>query len=194
MPYISTNRTPNISFPMTRDELAKQILETATLTGTFTLRSGVTSNIYFDKYLLESNPVLLRAIAEGMVPSVPDDAEVLAGLEMGGIPVATVLSQLTGLPAAFVRKEAKTYGTCKLAEGADIKGKQVLIVEDVVTSGGQILLSAAELRERGAVLSDVLCIIDREAGGADNLAKDGLTLKPLFTRSQLEASTTEENA
>ncbi len=169
-----------------RQDLAKRIVDRATLHGEFLLRSGTISNIYFDKYLLESDPALLKPIAEGMAELVPDGIDALAGLEMGGIPVATMLSQLTGLPSMFVRKEAKAYGTCKLAEGGEIKGRKLLIVEDVVTSGGQILLSAKELRALGAEIETVVCIIDREAGGAENLAAEGLTLRPLFTRSQLD--------
>jgi len=174
---------------MTKRELAKRIYETAHLTGEFLLRSGVISEQYFDKYLFEADPLLLKDIAEAMHSLVPDSGvDALAGLEMGGIPVVTMLSQITGLPALFVRKEAKEYGTCKLAEGGDINGRSLVIVEDVVTSGGQILLSVAELRQRGAIIDTVLCVIDREAGGAENLAKEGLTLRPLLTMTELENS------
>jgi orotate phosphoribosyltransferase len=144
------------------------------------------STEYFDKYRFEADPALLRDIAEAMAPLVGDQAEVLAGLELGGVPIATMLSQVTGLPAAFVRKEAKTYGTCRLAEGAAVEGRRVVVVEDVVTSGGQVLTSCAQLRERGAVVSRVLCVIDREAGGAEALAADGLELRALLARSDLD--------
>ena len=132
-----------------REGLAREIYDRTHLTGEFVLRSGAVSNEYFDKYLFESDPVLLRSIGEALVPLVPDGTEVLAGLELGGIPLATMLSQLTGLPALFVRKEAKTYGTCRLAEGGEVDGRRLTIVEDVVTSGGQVVLSAEDLR--GAV-------------------------------------------
>ncbi|CAN5880743.1 orotate phosphoribosyltransferase [soil metagenome] len=166
--------------------LAARIFDAAHLTGEFTLRSGATSTEYFDKYRFEAEPALLRDIAEAMAPLVGDQAEVLAGLELGGVPIATMLSQVTGLPAAFVRKEAKTYGTCRLAEGAAVEGRRVVVVEDVVTSGGQVLTSCAQLRERGAVVSRVLCVIDREAGGAEALAADGLELRALLARSDLD--------
>ena len=110
------------------------------------------SDEYFDKYRFESDPLLLREIAEALAPLVPDGTEVLAGLELGGVPLAVALSQVTGLPTLFVRKEAKTYGTCQLAEGGEIDGKQVTVVEDVVTSGGQVVLSCGDLRDRGAVV------------------------------------------
>ena len=172
---------------LTRERLGKQIVERATLRGEFTLRSGAVSNIYFDKYLFEADPVMLRSIAEGMQPMIPPDAEALAGLEMGGIPVATMLSQQSGLPALFVRKKAKDYGTRKLAEGGEVAGRKLVIVEDVVTSGGQILMSAKDLRELGAEISIVLCVIDREAGGTESLAREGLELRPLYRVSELQA-------
>lgn len=173
---------------MTREELAGQIFKTSHLRGEFLLRSGANSTEYFDKYLFEAQPRILKEIAEKMAGMIPTDAEALAGLEMGGIPVATMLSQISGLPALFVRKAAKSYGTCKLAEGGDIAGKRLVIIEDVVTSGGQILLSAAELRSLGAEISDVLCVIDREAGGSEKLAAAALTLHPLFKMSELKAA------
>jgi orotate phosphoribosyltransferase len=171
---------------MSDQTLAQRIADTCTLHGEFLLRSGATSNIYFDKYLFEANPELLRDVATQMVDLIPEGIDALAGLEMGGIPIATMLSQLTGIPALFVRKAAKAYGTCKLAEGGDIEGKKLLIIEDVVTSGGQILLSTAELRERGAIVDTVLCAIDREAGGVASLSEAGLELRPVLKRSDLE--------
>ena len=172
--------------------LAKRIVETATLEGEFLLRSGVVSNVYFDKYLLESDPALLKAIAEAMVELVPGEVDALAGLEMGGIPIATMLGQLTGLPVLFVRKEAKKYGTCKLAEGGEVSGKRLLIVEDVVTSGGAILEATTKLRALGARIDEVVCVINREAGGEVNLGEVGLNLRALFTKSALEAEKKEE--
>jgi orotate phosphoribosyltransferase len=169
-----------------RDELAAAIYATAHITGEFVLRSGVTSTEYFDKYRFEADPVLLRDIAAAFVPLVPEGTEVLAGLELGGVPIATALSQVTGIPAAFVRKEAKTYGTCQLAEGAAIDGKRVTVVEDVVTSGGQVVISCGDLRERGAIVEHALCVIDRESGGPAALTELGVELRPLFTMTELK--------
>jgi orotate phosphoribosyltransferase len=170
------------------DDLARRVYETAHLTGEFRLRSGTISNEYFDKYLFESDPVLLRDITEAMAPLLPAGTEVLAGLELGGIPIVTMLSQVTGLPALFVRKQAKDYGTCRLAEGGEIDGRRVVVVEDVVTTGGQVLLSCAELRGRGALVDTVLCVIDREAGGPEAFAAESLALRPLLTMSALKAA------
>jgi orotate phosphoribosyltransferase len=169
-----------------RAGLARRIYATAHITGEFTLRSGAKSHEYFDKYLFEADPELLKQIALSLVPLVPKNIDALAGLEMGGIPIATILSQLTGLPLLFVRKKAKEYGTCKIAEGGLVKGRKLLMVEDVVTSGGAILDAARALREEGAVLGEVVCVIDRESGGPANLAKADLALKPLFTMSELK--------
>lgn len=171
-----------------RRDLARRVHEAAHLTGEFLLRSGATSHEYFDKYRFEADPVLLRDVCEGMAALVPDEADALAGLEMGGIPLATMLSQLTGLPARFVRKEAKSYGTCQLAEGGDVDGERLVVVEDVVTSGGQVVASCRDLRSRGAVVSVVLCAIDRQAGGAEALAAEGLELRALFGADELRAA------
>jgi orotate phosphoribosyltransferase len=173
---------------MTTDDLARRIDTVSHLTGTFTLRSGAVSDTYFDKYRFESDPALLGAIADAMAPLVPDGTEALAGLELGGVPLAVRLSEVTGLPAVFVRKEAKTYGTCQLAEGATVDGRRLTVVEDVITSGGQVVTSVGDLRERGADVADALCVIDREAGGAAALADIGVQLRPLFTMATLEAS------
>ena len=168
--------------------LAKRIYDTAHITGEFTLRSGAKSTEYFDKYLFESDPGLLKAIAGALVPLVPPGIDALAGLEMGGIPLATMLSQLTGLPVLFVRKKAKDYGTCKIAEGGQVKGRKLLIVEDVVTSGGAILDAAKALRAEGAILDQVICVIDRQSEGkaTASLAKVNIALKPLFTMAELK--------
>jgi orotate phosphoribosyltransferase len=172
-----------------RNDLAEAVYAVCHLTGSFTLRSGQTSTEYFDKYLFESSPALLRQVAECMVDLLPE-CDVLAGMEMGGIPLVTVMSQLTGLPAVFVRKEPKTYGTCKLAEGSDFAGRRVVGVEDVVTTAGALLNGCRGLRERGAVLDTVVCAIDREQGGAANLAAEGIVLRSALTRAELEQSRT----
>ncbi|HEY4397410.1 MAG TPA: orotate phosphoribosyltransferase [Acidimicrobiia bacterium] len=171
---------------MERDLLARTIYQRTHLTGEFRLRSGAVSNEYFDKYLFESDPSLLRAIGEALVPLLPPGSDALAGLELGGVPLATMLSQLTGLPALFVRKEAKTYGTCRLAEGGELDGRRLTVVEDVVTSGGQVVTSCGDLRERGAIVEHAVCVIDRGAGGAENLSEVDVELHALFTMSELE--------
>ncbi len=177
---------PRIFAAMERNILAKSIYDTAHLTGEFLLRSGITSHEYFDKYQFESDPSLLQAIAEKMAAMIPEGTEVLAGLEMGGLAIATALSIHTGLPVVFVRKKAKDYGTCKLAEGPDVAGKRVLIVEDVITSGGQVIISGNDLRNLGALTDHVVCVIDREQGGREKLREAGFELRACFTMTELK--------
>lgn len=171
---------------MTREQLARKIYEVSYLRGNFKLRSGQTSTEYFDKYRFEAQPLLLAAIAEQMVGMVPN-VDALAGLEMGGIPIATALSLKTGMPACFVRKQAKDYGTCQFAEGFDVKNKKICIIEDVITTGGQVVISAKDLRSLGAEVTQVLCVIDRSGGKNDALKEAGLTMQALFTMEQLKA-------
>jgi len=171
-----------------RVAFARRIVARAHLTGRFTLRSGATSDSYFDKYAFESDPLLLREIAETLAALLPNQADAVAGLELGGVPLATVLSQVCGLPTIFVRKHAKTYGTSRLAEGFEVRGKHLVVVEDVITTAGQVIESVRELRARGARIETVLCVIDREAGGADRLAEHGLELRSLFTMAELSAA------
>ena len=170
---------------MDKNQLAQEIYKVSHLNGEFKLRSGLVSNEYFDKYLFESNPTLLKEIASQLSKLIPEGTEVLAGLEMGGIPIATALSLNTGIPVVFVRKEAKSYGTCKLAEGTDIQNKNVCIIEDVVTTGGQILLSAEDLKNVGANVKNVLCVIDRNQSGKENLFEANLQLHSLLTMEDL---------
>ncbi|SDX65339.1 orotate phosphoribosyltransferase [Paenibacillus sp. CF384] len=179
---------------MNRNDLAQGIYNSSHLSGSFTLRSGQVSETYFDKYLFEANPRLLGAIACELALCIPVGIDVLAGLEMGGIPIATALSLETNIPAAFVRKQAKNYGTCKLAEGAEVRGQNVCVVEDVVTTGGQILLSVAELRAAGAIVEDVICVIERNPDGRKKLEEAGLKLHALFTIEELEAAGSKVDA
>ena len=170
-----------------REGLAREIYDRTHLTGEFVLRSGAVSDEYFDKYLFESDPVLLRTIGEALVPLVPEGTDALAGLELGGIPIATMLSQLTGLPALFVRKEAKTYGTCRLAEGGDVDGRRLTVVEDVVSSGGQVILSTNDLRERGATVEHAVIVIDRRSPEhRATLADAGIEVHALYTMDELK--------
>jgi orotate phosphoribosyltransferase len=175
-----------------RSSLARQIFSVCNLKGSFRLRSGTVSSEYFDKYLFESQPEILRAIAQNLRPLIPAGTEILAGLEMGGIPIATALSLETDLPVIFVRKEAKSYGTCKLAEGQDFNGRNVLVIEDVVTTGGAIVDGVRALREQGARIDTVLCVIDREAGGPEKLKAMGLALTPLFKAAELRQAAGEK--
>ena len=141
---------------------------------------------YFDKYLFEADPALLRRVAERMVGLIPDDTQVLAGLELGGVPIVTVLGQLTGLPTAFVRKEPKAYGTRKLAEGSELSGRRVTLIEDVITTGGAVRNAALALRGLGARTDLVICAIDRQEPGGIVLAEIGVEIRSVLTRTLLD--------
>lgn len=171
---------------MTKQELAKQIYKISYLTGQFKLRSGQTSHEYFDKYRFESKPEILREIARQLAPLIPPGTEILAGLEMGGIPIATALSLETGIPTVFVRKTAKEYGTCQFAEGLEVQGKKVCLIEDVITTGGQVILSTEDLRKLGAQIENVLCVIHRGSGQESKLAAMGLKMQALLTMDELK--------
>jgi len=170
------------------DTLAADVDACCRLTGEFTLRSGQVATEYFDKYLFESDPVLLGRVADRMVDLVPAGTELLGGLELGGIPIVTALSVRTSLPALFVRKQAKTYGTCKLAEGPEVSGRRVTLVEDVITTGGAVRDATVALRERGAIVEDVICAIDRSPADENPLADVGLTVHPVLTKADLDAA------
>jgi orotate phosphoribosyltransferase len=168
-------------------ELAQDVDVRCRLHGDFILRSGTVAHEYFDKYLFEADPVLLRRIVSRMVALVPADTDMLGGLELGGVPLATILSSLTGIPALFVRKEAKTYGTLRLAEGGDPTGRQVLLIEDVITTGGAVLNAASALREQGATVTTVVCAIDRRTPGQDQLTTHGLAVRSAMTKDLLDS-------
>ena len=167
-----------------RGALGLEIGAIARLTGQFKLRSGQVSDQYFDKYRFEAQPALLRRLAAEMARLIPEGTQVLAGLELGGVPIATAMSLHTGLPAAFVRKEAKTYGTCQAVEGLAVRGLRVAIIEDVITTGGQVAASAALLREAGAGVIAVICAIWRNVNAPGIAGLDAPVLAA-FTMAEL---------
>jgi orotate phosphoribosyltransferase len=171
--------------PVTRAELAAALGDASWLTGQFTLRSGQTAHGYFDKFRFTSDPVLLRAVARELVALIPEGTEVLAGLELGGVPIATALSLETGLPVTFVRKEAKRYGTERLAEGPDIDGRRLVIIEDVISTGGQVAISAGQLRALGARVDHAICVVDRTDGDHPVLDDAAIELRSLFTSADV---------
>jgi orotate phosphoribosyltransferase len=169
-------------------DLAGDVDACCRLSGEFTLRSGQVSSEYFDKYLFEAQPALLARVVEQMIGLVPADTELLGGLELGGIPIVTVLSARTGTPALFVRKQAKEYGTCKLAEGPDVAGLRVTLVEDVITTGGAVRDATRALREAGALVDTVVCAIDRSGADHNPLDDVGLEVRAVLTKADLDAA------
>lgn len=171
---------------MKRSKLAKRIRDCSVLRGEFVTRSGAATDIYFDKYRFESDPGLLEEVARRMLPLLPRRCDALAGLEMGGIPVVTMLSHLSGIPALFVRKERKSYGTRNYLEGIEAKEKlRIALVEDVVTTGGALRDALRMMREDGLNVKRALCVVDREQGGREALEAEGVRLKALFRYSDI---------
>jgi orotate phosphoribosyltransferase len=172
--------------PITKADLAKRIKATSFLTGEFKLRSGKISSFYWDKYRFESDPVLLSAVVDELQRLLPASFDKLAGLELGGIPLATGLSLKTGKPCLCIRKSAKTYGTCNLVEGGFQAGEKAVVVEDVITVAGQVCTSVRQMRELGLSVEHVVCVIDRQEGGSENLKEIGCSLASVFTLTELE--------
>jgi orotate phosphoribosyltransferase len=169
-------------------DLAAQLKEHAYLEGDFVLRSGKRSKYYLDKYRFETRPELLRPLGERIAAVVQEhasDATRLAGPELGAVALAASASLASGLPFLIVRKAAKEYGTTKRIEGVFEPGECVCVVEDVVTSGGALLESVEALREAGLVVHTAVCVVDREEGGADALARHAVRLRPLFRAGDL---------
>lgn len=175
----------------TKTELAREIRAVSYLTGEFKLRSGRTSSFYWDKYRFESDPVLLTAIAKELRQLCVSEMKHpnfggFAGLELGGIPLATALSLQTGHPCFYVRKAAKAYGTCNLIEGGVGKGSTVIVIEDVITTAGQVCKSIEQIRAVGLTVEHVVAVIDRQAGGEAKINALGCTLASVFTQAELE--------
>ena len=173
---------------MTDDELKRALREHAYLEGDFVLRSGKRSRYYLDKYRFETRPDLLAALGERIAAAVRDhapEATRLAGPELGAVALATAGSLASGLPFLIVRKAAKDYGTTKRVEGVYEQGECVCVVEDVVTSGGALLDSIDALREAGLIVRTAVCVVDREEGGAEALARQSVELRPIFVAAEL---------
>jgi orotate phosphoribosyltransferase len=168
---------------MTDDELRDAIRQHAYLEGDFLLRSGRRSKYYLDKYRFETRPELLGPIGQRIAAVVREhepDAVRLAGPELGAVALAASASLASGLPFIIVRKEAKDYGTANRLEGVHEQGESVCLVEDVVTSGGALLEAVEAVRAAGLVVRTAVCVVDREEGGADELARHAVRLRPLF--------------
>ena len=173
---------------MTDDELRGAIRSHALLEGDFVLRSGRRSQYYLDKYRFETRPELLRELGDRISTRVQEaepDAARLAAPELGAVALAAATSLASELPFVIVRAQAKAYGTANRLEGAFEDGETVCLVEDVVTSGGAALEAVSALREAGLRVRAAVCVVDREEGGADQLARHAVRLWPLFTAAEV---------
>jgi orotate phosphoribosyltransferase len=173
-------------------DLAAAIREAALLEGDFVLRSGRRSNYYLDKYRFSTRPDLLAALGRAIAAQVAEhepDAVRLAAPELGAVPLAAAASLESGLPFVIVRSKAKEYGTANRIEGVFEPGERVCLVEDVVTVGGAALEAVEALRGAGLQVSTVVCVVDREEGGSDALARAAVRLRPLLLSSEVRAAT-----
>lgn len=174
--------------PLDDAELARLLVERALLEGDFVLRSGKRSSWYLDKYRFETDPEVLRALGRRLAEAVQvfePDAVRLAGPALGAVALAASASMASGLPFIIVRGEAKEYGTAKRIEGPFEPGELVCLLEDVVTTGGALAEAVSALREAGLVVRNAVCVVDREEGGSDALARLGVRLRALFGATDL---------
>jgi orotate phosphoribosyltransferase len=170
----------------TNEALGRDIVAAAVLRGNFLLRSGAQSSYYIDKYLFTTRPDLLRRIADELSLRLPAGAQRIAGPVLGAIPLVTALSLTTELPMLIVRVDhPKEYGTAKQIEGAFVAGEKVVVVEDVITTGGAALSTVETLRQAGLEVLATLGVVDREQGGAEAFAAAGVPYQALFTKSEL---------
>lgn len=171
---------------MTRDQLAARIAEVALLRGEFTLRSGRKSNYYLDKYLFETQPDILQALGEAFALRIGSDVDRLAGPELGAVALAGAASIASGKPFVIVRNRKKDYGTAKAVEGTLKAGERVAIIEDILTTGGQVIEAAKSLEEQGAKVVKIVGVIDRMEGARQNIESAGYMFESLFTTTDLK--------
>lgn len=175
-------------------ELAAKIADAALLHGEFTLRSGLKSTYYLDKYLFSTRPSILKELGSMFSQRIPSGTNRLAGAELGGIPLVTATSIESGIPCVFIRNAKKDYGTAKQLEGVVEEGDRVVVLEDVATTGGQVLEAVATLRELGAEVTMVIATIDRLSGARENIEQAGVAYDTLFTVHDLGIDPATEDA
>lgn len=167
------------------EALARSLVDAAYLKGDFLLRSGRRSDVYFDKYLFETRPTILRVLGTELATMVPDGVDRLAAPELGAVLLGGAVMLETELPLVIVRKEEKEYGTSKNIEGQLDAGERVCLIEDVLTTGGEAIKAAEKLRAAGAQVVKLIAVLDREEGAAEAIAAAGLDYEPLFRKSDL---------
>ncbi|HEX9364885.1 MAG TPA: orotate phosphoribosyltransferase [Candidatus Dormibacteraeota bacterium] len=163
-----------------REALARELVKASYLKGDFVLRSGRRSDRYFDKFLFETEPALLKELGRHLAELVPAETQRLAAPELGAVLLGGAVSLQTGLPLVLVRKEPKGYGTARQLEGRYEAGERVTVIEDVVTTGGDSLRSVAALRDAGLEIVHLVVVLDRGEGGEENIRKAGIPYSPLF--------------
>lgn len=184
----TASSTPSLS----RQELATRIANASLLRGEFTLRSGRKSSYYLDKYLFSTQPDILHALGLMFAERIAalsgaghSKVTKLAGAELGGIPLVCAASVSSGIPCLFIRNQKKDYGTAKQLEGKLEATDKVVILEDVATTGGQVLEAAKVIAESGADVVAIIATIDRQEGARENIEASGYVFDALFTVEDL---------
>lgn len=170
---------------MTRNELIKRIKQTSYLEGDFTLRSGKKSKYYLDKYLFETCPDILKALGEEFAKHVTGDVTLIAGAELGGIALAAATAMAANKNWIIIRNSKKDYGTGKMVEGVMKSGDVVLLVEDIATTGGQVLEAAKIITAAGAKVKKIVAVIDRKQGAGENITSAGYKFESIITKDDL---------
>lgn len=170
---------------MTKEQLIQRIRETAYLEGDFTLRSGKKSKYYLDKYLFETCPDILKALGVEFAKHLSEDVTLIAGVELGGVALAAATAMETGRNWIIIRNSKKGYGTGKMVEGVLKQGDVVLLVEDIATTGGQVIEVAKIITEAGAEVKRIVCVIDRQQGAEENITTAGYEFESIFTKTDL---------
>ena len=170
---------------MDKKELAERIKDASYLEGDFVLRSGKRSKYYLDKYLFETRPDILKALGEEFAKYITDDVTLIAGAELGGVALAAATAMESGKGWIIVRNSKKGYGTSKMVEGTLKKDDVVLLVEDIATTGGQVLEAAKVITEAGAKVEKIVCVIDRKQGAGENIAGAGYAFDSILTKEDL---------
>lgn len=173
---------------MSRNDLASRIRAAAYLEGDFTLRSGRKSKYYLDKYLFETQPDILRSLGDSFARYVQPSTTLIAGAELGGVALAAAASMASGKPFVIIRNAKKDYGTSKPYEGKLGDGDSVLLVEDIATTGGQVLEAAKMISGIGARVERIVAVIDRQEGARENIESAGYKFEALFTKADLGIS------
>ncbi|MFC1616947.1 orotate phosphoribosyltransferase [Candidatus Margulisiibacteriota bacterium] len=168
-------------------ELLKKIKETSILEGKFTTRAGKKTNYYVDKYLFETKPDILNSIADELVKILPNpnNYDRIAAPELGAVALAAVVSIKVGKPFIIIKKQTKDYGTKKHIEGEFKPSEKVVVLEDILTTGGAVLRACDILLAEKMKILEIVGVFNREEGAEENITAKNLTMKALFKKSDL---------
>jgi orotate phosphoribosyltransferase len=170
---------------MNKKELAAKVKQASYLEGDFVLRSGKRSKYYLDKYLFETRPEILKALGDEFAKHVSADVTLIAGAELGGVALAAVTALASGRNWIIVRNSKKDYGTSKMVEGVLKPADTALLVEDIATTGGQVLEAAKIITDSGAKVKKIVAVIDRRQGARENIEKAGYIFESILTKEDL---------